>query len=362
MEPSVTAWNLLTASGVMLAFLIGFYTLVGRERKSPYLINSVFWLFLIYTVGAAFDIASLLFIEYRDLLIGLGTLTLLVAVLSTIWRVYKIYMRFAHFVDSAHVKYWSIYRRIKDLYRHFRGKKDYEHNTTTISDDLRTEIVNTLKSAVQSSDKPVEEHADFEVRSAAIALQQQGQANKLLAEIAVAFLKQDFTVQYLTASRHPIEFITFLKKRVEQERNSKFSWEAAAEKVVVIDAYTRHFGFIDSIYARSTRRLEAEHGVTYHLSAESYAGIHSAASVAFNSIKQKTGTPVRNPTLVIYEDCYALIDLESVEQYRVFLRHVLPSERLWDGMFTVFAETAQTDQDWKLLSAYVSMAVDLRTK
>jgi hypothetical protein len=57
---------------------------------------------------------------------------------------------------------------------------------------------------------------------------------------------------------------------------------------------------------------------------------------------------------------YALSDLESVEQYRIFARHVLPSEQLWDGMFTVFVETAQREEDWKLVSSYAGMTVDLR--
>lgn len=359
---TITPWNLLATSGILLAFLVGFYTLVGRERKSPYLINSVFWLLLIYTVGVAFDVASLLLINYQHYLLLAGTLTLLVAIASTIWRVYKIYMRFAHFVDSGNPKYWSISRVTKDHWRNLRSRKPYEHNPAPIPEQLHTEIVKTLKGAITDGQKQVliSEHTDFDVRSAALALQHQGQANKILAELAKVFLKQNYAVQYLTASRHPIEFISFLEKNIKADTGCNIQWTKAAENVVVIDAYTRHFGFIDSIYLKSTRSLRVEHGVMYHQSAESYAGLHSASSVAFNAIKDKAGGQVRNPTLVIYEDCYALVDLESVEQYRAFIRHVLPSERSWGGMFTVFAETAQPDQDWKLLSSYVSIVGDLR--
>lgn len=362
LSSQLTAWNLLAASGVFLAFLVGFYTLVGRERKSPYLINSVFFLFLIFTIGAAFDIASLLVTATQQCFLVAGTITLLIAISLTIWRVYKIYMRFAHFVDSANPKYWWVCRKVKDMWRSVNDQTPYEHNTTSLPDDLRNDIVGILKSAMakENPQRDIEEHDDFEIRSAALALEHQGQANRILAEIAKAFLKHNYAVQYLTASRHPIEFIAFLKEHLEADKSFNISWTQAASKIVVIDAYTRHFGFIDSIYFRSTRRLKSEYGVTYHTSAESYAGIHSAASVAFNSIKDKSVGSVRNPTLVIYEDCYALVDLESIEQYRVFIRHMLPSERLWDGMFTVVAETAQADPERELLRAYVSMVLDLR--
>lgn len=44
---SANPWSLVTATGALLAFLIGLFTLVGRERKAPYLINSVFLIFLL---------------------------------------------------------------------------------------------------------------------------------------------------------------------------------------------------------------------------------------------------------------------------------------------------------------------------
>jgi hypothetical protein len=91
-----------------------------------------------------------------------------------------------------------------------------------------------------------------------------------------------------------------------------------------------------------------------------YAGLHSAASRAFNLIPKQAEHEERRPTLVIYEDVYALVDLESPEQYRIFVRHVLPSERMWDGMFTVFLESAQAKHDWDVLQAYTSMSLDMR--
>ena len=92
-----------------------------------------------------------------------------------------------------------------------------------------------------------------------------------------------------------------------------------------------------------------------------YAGMHTASSRAFNVIQKQVGHKHRRPTLVIYEDAYALSDLESPDQYRIFVRHVMPSERMWHAMFTVFLEAAPPPYDWSVLQAYASMRLDLRT-
>jgi hypothetical protein len=42
MQPFLNAWSLLAATGALMAFHVGLYTLVGRERKAPYVINSRF--------------------------------------------------------------------------------------------------------------------------------------------------------------------------------------------------------------------------------------------------------------------------------------------------------------------------------
>lgn len=349
-----TSWNLLTATAALLAFLIGLYTLVGRERKSPYLINSVFLIFIVCLVGAIVDVLALIATRYRSELIDVGTVFFFLAVLLTGWRIYRIYMRFALFVDSANPKRWRLARWLKDFFRSMKDKKPYEHNTAQVPENVRKNIIEILK----ASEHVVEERTGLQPNSAAIALTHQGQANVHLAKIAMEFLKARYAIQYIAVSRHPIEFIEFLKSQIE--KHDPNGWVRAADLTVVVDAYTRHFGFADSIYAKATREIRRL-GVTYIPSAESFAGLHTAASVAFNAIRdKKAGNSVRDPVLLIYEDCYALADLESPEQYRVFIRHVLPSERAWDGMFTVVAETVQPEPDWKLLTSYVSLTLDLR--
>lgn len=219
--------------------------------------------------------------------------------------------------------------------------------------DLKSEIIQILS---QIKNGLFESREGLDAQALAVAVRHQGQANGVLADLAQAFLKAGFAVQYLTASRHPIEFMGHLKRHLEQ---SGTTLQSVAQRIVAIDAYSPHFAFIDSIYPKKDRELESL-DVTCVVSTMTFAGMHSAASRAFNVIREQVGDDSRKPTLVIYEDAYAISDLESPEQYRIFVRHVMPSERLWDGMFTVFVESAQPDGDWNMLQSYASMTLDLR--
>ena len=342
--------TVLTGTGVLLALLIGLYTLIGRERKSPYLINSLFEILVWCVIAAIASLIGLIWSSYQGAFATIGAASLVIALLLTLWRVHKMYMRFALFVDSANPKQFYLARWLKHYFRRASEGKPYEWNATPLPPTFQTKIRGILKSPVQEG-KPLS--------SAAIALTQHGKANEIISNLALAFLQEKYAVQYMTASRHPIEFIGFLKEQVQK---ANIDWQTAATKIVVVDAYTKHFGYADSVYFAATTKLKKEFGVTCVRSGDSFAGLHTASSRAFNELKRVSKSKAREPVLVIYEDCYAIADLESREQYRVFVRHVVPSERMWEGMFTVFIETAQEEADWKLLSAYCDVALEVKAE
>lgn len=363
LNPAVTAPALITASGVLLAFLLGFYTLIARERKSPYLINSAVWILLICLISALASALSMVIIDpYAKTLLHSGALLLLVGIAVTAWRVYRLGIRLAYFVDTASLKHFGIVRFLKKTYRSFRGEASYEYNPVDFSDADIAEIVGVLKPdgnpvTTQELAHSIQIGDEKDVRSIGLRFDYHGKANEKLAELVLICLQKGYLIQYLTASRHPIEFMEYLKKRADEKKSGQ--WAALANQIIVIDAYTPHFGFTDSVYQVATNKTKAL-GAGYVASTQTYAGLHTAASVAFNKNKKKQKGGVRRPALIIYEDCYALSDLESIEQYRIFMRHVIPSERLWDGMFTVFIETVQAENDWALLKSYVDAIFDFR--
>lgn len=350
----LTPWALLTATAGLVAFQIGLYTLIGRERKSPYIINSTFPIFLSCLLVAAVALSSTLVPDaWRDTVIRTAAGTLALTFLASFLTVYRLAIRSVYFVDSVHIKHLPYIRGLR-RFTSSKRNRTYTHQSIPIPDELKEEILSILK---QVGGVVAPESRDgLEPQSLAVAVAHQGQGNQLLSELALAFFKQDFTVQYLTASRHPVEFIRHLK-RVVDERNEK--WHEQNRKIVVIDAYSPHFAFTDSIYPKKDAEVETL-GVESVVSKTTYAGMHSASSRAFNVIQKQVRHKQRRPTLVIYEDAYALSDLESPEQYRIFVRHVMPSERMWDGMFTVFLEAAPQPYDWSVLQAYASMRLDLR--
>ena len=357
MQSMVTPWTVLTAAGVLLAFLVGFYTLIGRERKSPYLINSLFLIALPAVMGAALAIISIPLPTIQTKILHAALILLFVALVQTIWRVYKIYVRFAYFVDRVSVKDLPLLRWFKKMWRMVRPRKAYEHNAAPIDSTLIAEVESILVDFTRESGS-YEKRSHLGENSLTVALDHHGQSTDLLVRLAAAFLAKGHTVQYLAASRHPIEFVEALRTEIVTRAHG--NWKDAAQRLIIVDAFTPHFGFTDSIHDVKTRAIQQD-GVASLRSSVSYAGLHTAASKAFNVIKNRANSDVRAPTLVIYEDTHSLADLESREQYRIFVRHVLPSERMWEGMFTVFAEVAPASEDWNLLRAYGAICIDKRT-
>src|SRR6266446_2678410 len=95
----LTPWNILTATAGLVAFHIGLYTLIGRERKSPYVINRAFPVFLIcLAVASVAVLAVLVPAAYRDVTLKLSTAGLGYAFLYSLYVVYRVAARFVYFV------------------------------------------------------------------------------------------------------------------------------------------------------------------------------------------------------------------------------------------------------------------------
>jgi hypothetical protein len=338
--------TILAATAGVIAFHIGLLTLVGRERKSPYVINLVFPVFLTALVAVGTGIAGgLVAGQAQDSLITAAGCLLVATIAISIVQVYRIAVRFVHFVDSLNPKHLTLIRNVRRRQALKRPQPLATFSALETPEGWSSKVVDTVRRGTKLVRSPA---PPIDIRSIAIAEHQQGESTGLLSELGVLYLASGYTVQYAGVSRHPITFVETLRASVT---DAKLRWQEVAPRIVVVDGFTRHFAFTDSIYLKCDAAVKAS-GVKLLRSRMTYAGLHSATSRAFNCLKAvKQESQYRLPTLVIYDGAYALTDLESPTQYRVFVRHVLPSEQLWGGMCTVVVECGQPLSAWQLLGS-----------
>jgi hypothetical protein len=352
--------DLITSCTIaLLAFVIAFYGLLAREKKTPYMVHSAYAIILTILYALVLTLLARipiwLSLNSREILTIFSSGMLFVILLWVIFKIAQERNRHLFFRNDL----WILSPAWQHWLFHSRKKRRYEHTPMEFPDEL----INSLKACTRLPTAQVGEaiehykalKADFSM-SAVLEIQNLVNIDKALVDVATRFLDNDCYVQYTSCNRHPAQFLSQLKANWEQRPNqNRTNWGAISDKVVLVDGYTPHFGFADSIYHKWQDFANAE-CLCCLRSAPSYAGIHTATAQAFNRVKaasKKTGPTrqVRLPSLVIYEGCQALVDLESAEQYRLFVRHVLPSERLWGGMFTLFIEPSIAEDNRAVLKS-----------
>lgn len=361
----------------MLAFMIAFFTLAARERRTPLIVNSIYNAF--YVIFAAVILSVLatvttsIEIESTDLensLQGLAwtlnaiSMTLLVMGLSVIFsKIWRLHNQHKNFRTDARVRNIGLVRKARILYEKIRkGQDTYTDNPTEFSAGL-LQCIESCKWLPTKDTKRAIDRAHIGLGSAhsicaAVRVISLDKADHMSADLASRFLKHKALVQYASCARHPIEFWRYLEK-IWKHNNFDEAWTEASKRITLIDAFTPHFGFTDSVHAKMTMRLN-ETGSRILVSDPSFAGLHTATMKGFKQTKSQDGgkSSVRKPTLVIYEGAYALVELESTEQYRIFMRHVIPSERLWGGMFTLIVEASMNESDMSIVRSYADIYVN----
>lgn len=339
------------------------YVLAARDQKTPYVTNSVYSTALIVLFAVLLSVAGRILEVLGFLVAARRISTAAVAVLGgavlnvfiRVWQAQnrKLNLRDDHLIKNLRAIIW-----LKNKVRRSQTRPTFEHNPARLSAELTDALRQTeifprdqfaRACARNASDGGLTGgfSATWLVPSFAVS-------DERVSELARSFLRHKCWVQYTACTRHPIEFVQQLRRTWQPEKDG--DWRQAATHIVAVDAYSAHFGFTDSVHDEATRRLEGE-GVECVTAKASYAGLHTAAARGFNIIKRKSDK-IRQPTLLVYEGPRALIDLESPEQHRIFVRHLLPSERLWGGMVTIVIESGTTDEENRLLRAYSDVFVD----
>ena len=338
-------------SGVtLLAFVMAFYALMAKERKTPYMVHSVYSLsyWILFSLALA-TLAMVVSDKFNGYILGPACAILICSLFFVIFRLKQEHNRHIYFRDDRLIKNLAPFRWIKNVESYFKRKDSYEHTTIPLPASLIESLKNSKHLPKEQLESAFKHHTHAPQLSIAAAMECNSliEIDDVLTDTAIKFLDADCFVQYTCCSRYPSEWLSQLKNRW-QDCHKGENWKYVAEKVVIVDGYSSHFGFTDSIYEKHRRAAQNDcmEIVKYR---KTYAGVHTAIAKAFNEIKKRDKKNVRTPTLIIYEGCGSLADLESQEQYRIFLKHVIPSERLWGGMFTIFAESALTKESAELL-------------
>jgi hypothetical protein len=373
LKKALNNFDVLAAGLGLLAFVMALYLLAAREQKTPYITNSVYSTAIVVLLAILLSFASKFF-ESRfnvtaAVLSLLSVVLFAVGIIIVFFRVWKARNRKLNFRDDNSFKNLGAVRWIKNAWRSFRSKPSYAHDPARFQEPLVQGILRTVAdkpSALSHLKATLERNAKIEFPlsiSGMCRVSTFSGVDDVLTKLALCFLNNDCWVQYATCARHPVEFVWQLRAAYESDKSKGKDWREVSNQIIAVDAYSPHFGFADTIHDRMTGKLK-QMGIECLTAKASYAGVHTAAARAFNKLRLRSETQqgggVRKPTLTIYEGVNAIVDLESAEQYRIFIRHVLPSERLWGGMFTFIVEAAIADHDLALLLSYVDFFLDLR--
>lgn len=356
--------DFLAIAGALLVFLISFYALTARERKTPSVVASIYSLVALVIASVLFRIIAKLTLWSLPLSSALEQLSYLLLILSVaavLFGIWRLHNRVRNFRTDNLFKNLSIIRRLRLKWRKLKARKAYEHDVDPIPPELLqtiTEFPEFEGSGIDLDSGPLENGGQEFSRSIAVISPSYVAGDELSVKIAYEFLNAGTWVQYTACSRHPAEFIEALYSHCEKKERS---WSDLADRIVVVDGFTPHFGFTDSVHWEMNHHLARERRIKVITTSQSFAGIHSGAAKAFNELKQRQdGNTPRQITLVCYEGVSALADFESLDQYRIFIRHVVTSERLWGGMITLFLEDRTCEErERRLLSSYVSACLEL---
>lgn len=358
----------------LLAFMVALYALTARERRTPLIVNSVYNAFYIVFLSLILSlIASAIsttiteestvkvYVAKAMHLSSVGILTFGFAII--VERVWSVHNQHKNFRTDAKWRNMAVVRLARGFTKRLKAAKPtYTHDPVEFSGDLLAALeATTILPDEQTTAAILRARLDSSSAhsiSAAFRVSSFAKADEIAGELAVIFLRHDANVQYASCARHPIEFWQHLKG-VWSAQTGTEQWKEVRQRIVLVDAFSPHFGFTDSIHNHMSEKLRQD-GAEIVVSDPSYAGLHTATMKAFKATKRRTGgeNGVRLPTLVIYEGANSLAELESTEQYRVFMRHMLPSERLWGGMFTLVVESAISPETMSIVRSYADIYVD----
>jgi hypothetical protein len=272
----------------LLAFIVAFYAVIARERKTPYILNSIYAIAFIVLASLLLSLVSKMIEQPASsssptlvtgttgatnappvlgaaglpakpslsnylnraagLLLGFG----IIFIFYRIWRIQNRQINFRN--DQLYLSIPGVLW-LRKWRQHTRAKPTYEHNPQKLSHALIMSLKSSPFIPAEKLDEALkhnEKNAEFSISSVCL-VPTHSEADELMADLAIRFLEHDCFVQYTTCTRHPIEFLLHLKK-TWLEKNHGDDWKKVKDRVVIVDGYTPHFGFTDTVYTEWTQK------------------------------------------------------------------------------------------------------------
>lgn len=348
--------------GAVLAVLVAAYAVLLQSKKSQTAVGTVYNLILIscvlifvVTLGHAFDLVLTAWsrepfgidksIDTQAARGIAGALLLAVFAWAILWMILG---------DIAINRYFRTDRGV--IRRRLRAKLLRERNLDPKPMD-RDKIAQIFKSFfyLQNSDACHFLDRAIELdRSLSVLVTKSPSRlhNDEVAALALDTLTryEDCFVEYVSCTRHPVELFDDIV-RAHMRRTQIAGRDAAIEdlkqqgvlsRLLLIDAHTPHFGFDERVYAARTASAE-KLGAEIDRSVKSYPGVHTTLAKGYDRMAARL--PAEDASggkrlgIVILDEPSALADVDSISQFKLFIRHVVASERLMGGILTVVYET-----------------------
>lgn len=289
-------------------------------------------------IGAGWSKLVAAYFGYLSLVFYVASLAILVATVFA-----KSYNEVYNLRTSKFYKYFKPVRRLRGWFANDKNyefsfqDRDYEVGKCVLMANLFPESPDRTaadEKRISSEKERIKKGASMLLTGTVTAA-----AIEKVVEWVIKRMEKNETASYVACDRHP--YAIWERLQANGLDNKQQGGVPLSNNLVLVDVFTPAFGFTDDIHQERDRQLDS-HGISF-VKAKTFAGLHTAVNKAFNIIKQKDkeqkNKKIRRASVMVYDRTSALCDTESIEQFRVFWRHVIPSERSY-GMITVIIEDA----------------------
>lgn len=331
LSDSNTIVDLLKVFLPTAALVTAMYTLYSKDDRlransENVLVSLILFLFSCILLAVALLFANLSS-SFSAIAGGLAWASLVVYAVAFVSLVFLVFLRSYNEIYNLRTdKVWKYLKPIKKALSILNPYKHYEVNV-----ESRTVQADSFQVFRQYfSDDEIKQLASG--GSILLTGFPTNESVNLTLDFVCERLGQGETLNYVSVDRHPWEIWSLLKTRCAGLQDKQ-------KDIVFIDAFSPSFAFTDDIH-EDRHRMLLDDGVGY-VKARHFAGLHTSVSKAFNVIKRneaEKGRRNRRPMVMVYAHTSALCDFESTEQFRIFWRHVIPSERSYKMILIIIED------------------------